>query len=191
MAWTTPKTWASGPLVAADLNTVRDQLVWLKAALLYHGIDSDTVLGQLKGAAYDCSVYRDTNQSLVSATTTTIQFPSEYKDPEAMHSTGTNTQRITIPSGGDGDYLVGYTLEFGANGTGDRIGGFAVNGSNVDWGGMEVPAAGAGGGTELSTSTLWHDATAGDYLTLVARQGSGSSLAVTYANLWVARLFAA
>jgi len=34
MAWTTPKTWTSEPLISGDLNTeVRDNLIYLKEAL--------------------------------------------------------------------------------------------------------------------------------------------------------------
>lgn len=192
-AWAgSPKTWSAGDLSATEMNAeIRDRLDWVKAALLYHGIDSDTVLGTLKSAAYDCSVYRSSNQALVTATNTTITFPSEYKDPQSMHSTVTNTTRITIPSGGDGDYLVGYTAKIEADGSGDRVAQVAVNGTIVDWGEQSVATASASNDTSLTTSTLWPDAVAGDYLTLVVRQGSGGNVPLVYANLWVVRVASA
>ena len=65
-----------------------------------------------------CHIARSTNQSIDTATWTTLLFNSEEHDNAAMHNTTSNTDRITIPS--DGIYAMGAYAIFAANGTGTR-----------------------------------------------------------------------
>ena len=51
-------------------------------------------------------VYRSTAQSISNSTLTDITFDSETFDTDAFHSTVTNTDRLTVPAGKDGYYLV-------------------------------------------------------------------------------------
>ena len=95
MAFTTPATAVAGTiLTAAWLNTyVRDNVAWLAT-------DSPS-----------CRAYNAPGQSLPAAVGTSLTFNSERYDNAAMHSTSSNTARITVPTGGGGKYLVGgYTL---------------------------------------------------------------------------------
>jgi hypothetical protein len=89
MAFSTPATFVAGNiLTAAELNTyVRDNVAWLAT-------DSPS-----------CRAYNTPGQSL-PASITTLTFNSERYDNAAMHSTVSQTDRITVPSGGDGKYLV-------------------------------------------------------------------------------------
>lgn len=67
----------------------------------------------------------------VAATWTALTFNSERYDFDALHSTVTNTGRLTIPSGCNGVYLIGCNVEITATGgrtTGVRL---VVNGSII------------------------------------------------------------
>jgi len=90
MAWSTPRTWTSGEVVtAANLNTyVSDNLTALSTPPF-------------------CDVYATTpgNTSGTSFTFTAVPFDSEIADSTgSMHSTATQTSRITVPI--DGVYHV-------------------------------------------------------------------------------------
>lgn len=90
MAWSTPRTWTSGEVVtAANLNTyVSDNLTAL-------------------GAPPFCDVYATTpgNTSGTSMQFTAVPFDSDRADSTgSMHSTATQTSRITVPI--DGMYHV-------------------------------------------------------------------------------------
>lgn len=102
MGLTAWKTWASGDtLTAADMNTyVRDNGRWMS--------------GNATGGSPNCRVYNSTTFNVAGSTDTNVTFDSERYDDGGMHSTSTNTDRITVPSGGDGIYLVFGTVIFGA-----------------------------------------------------------------------------
>jgi hypothetical protein len=102
MPLTSWKTWASGDtLTAADMNTyVRDNGRWLS--------------GHTTGGSPNCRVYNSTNFNVAGSTDTNVTFDSERYDDGGMHSTATNTDRLTVPSGGDGIYIVFGTVIFGA-----------------------------------------------------------------------------
>jgi hypothetical protein len=52
-----------------------------------------------------------------------LTFDSERFDSDASHSTVSNTGRLTVPTNGDGLYLIGGTVQFGAyNDTGGMLG---------------------------------------------------------------------
>ena len=70
-----------------------------------------------------CRVKRTSGTaSLASAAWTAVLFDAESYDSDAFHSTGSNTSRITIPSGKAGKYLLGGSAAFaaGISGTGSR-----------------------------------------------------------------------
>jgi hypothetical protein len=49
-----------------------------------------------------------TAHSITNATLVTLTFNAEFFDTDGFHSTSSNTDRITIPSGKGGKYLVNY-----------------------------------------------------------------------------------
>jgi hypothetical protein len=85
MAWTTPRTWVTNEVAtAALLNThLRDNLDFLRA---HHG----------------CSLFKSAAQTVTSGSDDLVTWNSEDFDTDALHSTVTNTGRITVPSGLDG-----------------------------------------------------------------------------------------
>lgn len=52
-----------------------------------------------------CILRHNANQSIGSSATITLLWDTELKDPWLMHSTVSNTGRINIPTGEDGQYF--------------------------------------------------------------------------------------
>lgn len=87
MAWTdVPDKAVGGTISHTDWNTyVRDNLNALKVPPM-------------------CRVYRTAAQSIPNVTWTSLQFTAERYDTAGLHSTVSNTDRITIPAGAAGVY---------------------------------------------------------------------------------------
>lgn len=137
-------------------------------------VDSATTSG-LKWAApaapsfVGCSLTKSANQSVNDATYTAITFNTESFDTDGFHSTVTNTERITIPSGKGGKYLFVATADIAANATGIRQAGFWKNGS-IQKGQVALSAASAGE-TKLTVSAIY-DLVATDYIEFYVYQNS-------------------
>ena len=63
-------------------------------------------------------VFKSSSQSISNSTVTDLTFDSETFDTDAFHSTSTNTDRLTVPAGKAGKYLVIAKMSFagGVNG---------------------------------------------------------------------------
>jgi hypothetical protein len=96
-----------------------------------------------------------------------------------MHSTSSNTGRLTAPSGGAGKYLIELNVAWASNATGVRVLKLIYNG--VTGIGSTTVAPGTTGEWTQSVSTVW-SLNAGDYVTAVVYQNSGGSLAVSALN---------
>jgi len=123
-----------------------------------------------------CSIYQSTSATNISNnTTTTLNYDSEFFDTNGFHSTSTNTDRITIPTGYAGKYLITYAARFDVSGTGGRSIGISKNGSQI------VEAAEGGGNSstyQILTRSVIVDLAVADYLTFQVFQNSGSSMLV-------------
>ena len=78
--------------------------------------DASTATGlawQIQPAA---RVYNNAAIDPAPGTWVTLTFNTERFDTDAMHSTVTNTSRLTVPTGGDGLYLIGGNLELDSGG---------------------------------------------------------------------------
>lgn len=73
-----------------------------------------------------CSVYASTAQTLAHNTTAALTADSENYDNDSMHSTVTNTSRVTIQTAGR--YLFTATVDFQADPDGVRALRFLLNG---------------------------------------------------------------
>ena len=127
------------------------------------------------GSAFvGCSVYRTSDQTISTGTTTTVTWDAEAYDTDNMHSTSTNTSRITIPTGKGGKYLLIAKFIWSNNGTGARQYAFAKNGTFKGW---EVifPVSASGSYSAYSGSFVW-DLAAGDYIECQVNQSSGGNL---------------
>lgn len=136
-----------------------------------------------------CRVSKSATQSIANSATTSVTFDTEDFDDGGMHSTTSNTSRITIPTGGAGTYMVGGMVEFAANATGQRTIYVVLNGTATQATVTNVTASGTVA-SRLACATLVQ-VVAGDYLELQVNQNSGGALNVSNSNThfwatWVA-----
>jgi hypothetical protein len=98
-------------------------------------------------------------------------FDTEQYDSDGMHSTSSNTGRITATTAGL--YSVRFNLAFAANATGIRTASLRKNGTEVTFARTPATSAGiaaCGGAFDVYLA-------AGDYLELWGTQTSGGALA--------------
>ena len=115
-------------------------------------------------------------QTIANNVQVALTFDTEAVDTDGLHSTATNTERITVPTGMDGMWLLTASSRFVDNALGYRYITFQKNGAG-GFGGFRSPPA-AGVATDLGPSTIL-DAVATDYFTVVVRQNSGGNLDVS------------
>lgn len=144
-------------LSAADLNTyTRDNTKWL---------------GTYKPHA------RVRNSANISHTSTgnyqALTFDSERVDVGAMHDTGSNTGRLTVPSGGGGFYAIGGQIEFASNSTGRRGIQIRLNGTTVI---ARHESGNLGANDHAITVATVYQLAAADYVELMGYQASGGNL---------------
>jgi hypothetical protein len=102
MAWSTPKTWAAGEvLTAANLN------LYLR--------DNTEIMGASRPAA---KVYQTGTTTLTTGVAGSVLFDTEIFDVGSLHSTSSNTERMTITT--PGLYSFSAVVSFAANATGYR-----------------------------------------------------------------------
>ncbi len=158
MAYTTARTWVTSEVVTASLmNThVRDNIDFL----------------------YDrpaCRVYKATDFSHTSSGSfVAITFDTERYDTDTMHSTATNTDRITFTTAGL--YTVGGSVAFAADVDGIRGIRVRLNGTTELCSQLVINSGAST--VELTVETTYKFAAA-DYVQLVAFQTSGGTLALT------------
>ncbi len=120
-----------------------------------------------------CSLTQSGAQTISNTTQTDLNFANETFDTDGYHSTVTNTNRITIPTGKSGYFLVTARTAFAANTTGTRINWIIKNGTT------EISTVYAGAAVSDNTSVVTSaivSLVAGDYITLNVYQTSGGSL---------------
>ena len=113
------------------------------------------------------------SQNISNSTLTAITFANENFDTNNFHSTSTNTQRITIPSGKDGYYQVNGSVRWDANTTGSRSVYIYKNGSDV---GSNYCTPSANNPSNALSVILY--LVAGDYIELSVFQNSGATRTV-------------
>ena len=118
-----------------------------------------------------CKVYNSANQSINNTTATMLTFDTEDYNNNTMHSTVSNTSRITLTTGGR--YLLMGKVQFASNGTGTRRVRIVLNGLTT-LAEVQVPASAVGVVT-LPIMTVDTFAAA-DYVELEGYQDSGGAL---------------
>lgn len=141
-----------------------------------------TALTDITAAAFNdcfnppsCRVTNSGAISLTNNTVTALTFDTETWDVGGMHSTSSNTSRITIPTGGAGLYLFAGCVQFASNATGFRELKITLNGG----GSTAISATrvnAINGSTTRMECTALYKAQAGDYFELTAYQNSGGAL---------------
>jgi len=122
-----------------------------------------------------CVLKNNGTQSISTSTYTNVTFNTENIDTNGFHSTSTNTDRITIPTGFAGKYRFTAQVRFDSNATGYRRMDIEISGSSVT-NAIASPVSGAG--TSFTTTGIYNCAV-GDIITLAVFQSSGGSLDLT------------
>lgn len=141
-----------------------------------------------------CWALHSTTQSLANNSWDPLSLDTDGVDVGAMHSTVTNTSRITIPTGQGGYYAILAQVGFALNSTGIRGVGIRLNGSSILHSQI-LPAYNTGAELHTIQASFHHTAAAGDYYEVVAFQTSGGALNVgsattrSAASLIVSRLY--
>lgn len=166
MAFSTPQTFVAGNvLTAAQLNTdVRDNTAWLAT-------DSPTA------RAYNSAAFSHTS----TGNSLAITLDSERFDNAAMHDTSSNTARMTIPSGGDGKYLFGGSIEYASNGTGLRTIGVRSGGAT-----FIATQTFEASGTNVTTGSVCsvYSLAAAAYVEMTSYQNSGGNLNINASSAY-------
>lgn len=154
------------------LNLIEGSGVTLTVADDSGNEEVDITIAASGGTTLDrCLVYRSGSQSISSATPTFATFNAEVYDSNSLHSTVTNTTRITIAT--TGAYAVAFWGQFASNSTGYRSSAIYKNGTDV----LDTQAHPAASGTVSGVANSIHASlTAGDYLEVQVEQTSGGSL---------------
>lgn len=160
MAFTTPATATAGTaLTAAWLNTyVRDNMAWIAT-------DSPA-----------CRVYNNAAESIANNSITLVTYNSERYDNAAMHSTSSNTGRITIPTGGGGKYIVGVQHAWDTDTTASRRAATIRQNGTTLVASQQVEASTLGTVNHGLTVMSVYAMSAADYFDSTAFHDSGAAL---------------
>jgi len=153
----------TGQVLTADTTVSPYKVKWAAA-------------GGGSSSAVGCLVYSSVNQACTSAAYKNLLFDTEVYDTDAFHSTSTNTNRITIPSGKAGKYLFTFLVNFDGNATGRREYYLYKNGVSASI--MDGSVTSVGAQDTGLTFVAMDDAIVGDYYNVSVWQNSGSSLNV-------------
>lgn len=129
--------------------------------------------------------HRTTTQSIPHSTFTDLLFDSERFDTDGMHSTVTNTNRLTVTT--PGLYLIGGHVYWAFNGTGLRSLRIMLNGSTALGYTEHVTSSLSGPGQQISTL---YNLAANDYVTLNVWQNSGSAVNIETGAAYSAEFWA-
>lgn len=116
-------------------------------------------------------------QSIPNATVTTVTWDTTVWDDGPYDDIGgTNPERLTVPAGLAGRYLVACSVSFAANGTGARQLRLVHTGTGAGAGIVGMSTWSPTGFDATSSASGVVDLTEGDYLTVQVYQNSGGAL---------------
>ena len=120
-----------------------------------------------------CACRQTVAQSIPNSATTAVTLDTEDFDNDGMHSTVTNTSRITAQTAGR--YQLGGGVGFSGNSTGIRSAQWMLNGSLMAAGTAQMSAASTVV-TDAPARTISTFMNVGDYVEIGAQQTSGGAL---------------
>lgn len=135
--------------------------------------DSPTLTALTLSAVPSAHVFNSAVQSIPDTTATLVTFDSETWDTGATHSTVSNTDRITVPTGGGGTWLVTGQVVFAASALGRRVAQIRKNDTAICAG---KQLAGDATFTSLVSASCIVQLAATDYLNMTAQQVSTGAL---------------
>lgn len=116
-------------------------------------------------------VHNSVNQTLTSGSRAFLTFDSERWDNDSIHSTSTNTERMTCKTAGK--YIITGNVQISGHATGIRQISFFLNGTTTLAMDRKEPE---GTGTEHLSLTTIYDLAVNDYVDLRILQNSGGDL---------------
>ena len=122
-------------------------------------------------------VYNSANISIPNATLTALTFNSERFDNDSIHSTASNTSRLTATTAGV--YSISGNFTMAPLGSGKGLIGVRLNGSLII---AYQRFAGITATNLIQAIQTTYKLAAGDYVELIAHQDSGSALNVIAAS---------
>lgn len=129
-------------------------------------------------AAKGCVVFNSADQAITNGVFTALTFDSEVFDTDSMHSTVTNTSRITCVTAGI--YTITGEIAIAQSGLG-LARTAAIRFNNTTYIALQQAPPVTGYDTRLSVSVIWQMAV-NDYVELQAFQDSGGNLNVVAAS---------
>lgn len=163
MSATTNYSWPKPADREAQLEILLQQIL--------DEIDADLAAS---AAVYAANVTNSAAISIPNATATLLTFDTERRDDGGLHSTSSNTGRLTAPV--NGWYSLDANVEFASNPTGFRTITFRKNGSAVSdviWAAQANAVATSDTILQLSREAYL---LAGDYVAVYTYQDSGGAL---------------
>lgn len=149
-------TWAAGSvLTAAQLNTFVSNVTTFF-------LNRPT-----------CQVRQTLAQSFTSGSSAACLFDSEDIDNDGMHSTVSNTSRLTGQTAGR--FVISGGTSYATNTSGFRDAEWNVNGSAVNGAGALIPPV-TGASTRVAARSLSVFLNVGDFVELLGLQNSGGPL---------------
>jgi hypothetical protein len=117
-------------------------------------------------------VFKSSAQSISNSTVTDLTFDSETFDTDAFHSTSSNTDRLTVPAGKAGKYLVIAKMQFAGGTNGIRQVYIYKNTTDID---LITWQNTSNSNADMCLSTIV-DLTVGDYVKMACWQNNGGAL---------------
>lgn len=183
----THATGGSDPVTPAAIGAAASSHTHPDATPTVSGFESaadktklDGIAAGAGGALPAVSVSSTVNITTGSAVWTLLPWNTEAADTNAFHNTVTNSERITIPAGMGGIYLISVGITFANNGTGVRLIAAMLNGVTYDW--VDKRAAITGHALQMGFAFTKRLA-AGDFIVVSGYQNSGGALDVLAQDL--------
>lgn len=133
-----------------------------------------------------CSVYASSAQTVGNSSPTALTANSENFDNDSMHSTASNTSRVTVQTAGR--YLVYATVQFAADGDGVRNVRFRIDGT-TSYECIQVPAVSTVNSIVV-TAIRSFVLSASQYVECIGFHTAGNNLGVTlleFGATWMTR----
>ena len=142
--------------------------------------------------AVGVTAFTSTAQNTTSGTATVINLNSEAFDTDSMHSTSSNTSRLTIPTGKGGYWLVNVLTVIDATGN-DVFITILKNGSAItgygQWNNNRMAASNYGGaGYVVAWGSQTYPLSAGDYIEVAvqcAKATGANCLNMTFSAMYL------
>jgi hypothetical protein len=120
-----------------------------------------------------CRVYNSSGISVASGSDVALTFDAEHFDTDTMHSTASNTSRVTFTTAGR--YHVGFNIQVQSPTTGTRV-DIKIRGDGTTVIAWDRKVADAGN-LPMHVDTVY-EFTAGQYVEFIVNHNEGSNLTV-------------